>query len=111
MKISNYIKYEKEILPVCPDPKALLNEPILTSPSFRSVTTSWSTGIGCLYTWKVCCPLWLLSLVTTNTSSNRKTCSFCKNKYKEYINLLFQKMLFQIEKQTYSQKLIIITEP
>jgi hypothetical protein len=89
------IKYS---LPVWPDPNALLKEPILTSPSLRSVITSWSIGIGCLYTWKVCCPLWLLSRVTTNTLSNRNTCSFCKKKkidiYRYFLHIILKKNVF-----------------
>lgn len=66
--------------PVWPDPKALLNDPTLTSPSLRSSTTNSSTGIGCLYTWYPWWPFWVTNRVATSTLLNRNIWSFC-NRY------------------------------
>lgn len=63
--------------PVWPDPKALLNDPTLTSPSLRSSTTNSSTGIGCLYTWYPWWPFWVTNRVATSTLLNRNIWSFC----------------------------------
>lgn len=66
--------------PVWPDPKALLNDPTLTSPSLRSSTTNSSTGIGCRYTWYPWWPFWVTNRVATSTLLNRNIWSFC-NRY------------------------------